>query len=141
MSVTPLAQTRNGRSLARASVPRLGVEELRRAILDATSRGCRVAALFGVAAGDGVELVAVLADDTEATLRVGTALVGDTYPSLTPECAQVHLFEREIAEQCGVAPRGHPWLKPVRFTKSSRPGHDAWGRPQGETPLVGVMDF
>jgi Ni,Fe-hydrogenase III large subunit len=141
MSDTPLAQTRNGRSLARASVPRLDVEELRRAVLEATSRGCRVAALFGVAAGDGVELVVVLADDTEATLQVGTALVGDTYPSLTPECAQVHLFEREIAEQWGIVPTGHPWLKPVRFTKSLRPGHDAWGRAADETPLVGVMDF
>jgi Ni,Fe-hydrogenase III large subunit len=141
MSAPPLAQTRNGRALDRASVPRLGIGELRRAILDATSRGCRVSALFGVAAGEGVELVAVLADDTEALLHVGTALVEDAYPSLTPECAQVHLFEREIAEQWGVVPRGHPWLKPVRFTKSARPTHDAWGRPPEETPVVGVMDF
>ena len=26
----------------------------------------------------------------------------------------VHLFEREIAEQWGLRPEGHPWLKPVR---------------------------
>jgi Ni,Fe-hydrogenase III large subunit len=141
MSASPLAQTRNGRALDRASVPRLAIAELRLAILDAVSHGCRVAALFGVAAGDGVELVAVLADDTEATLHVGTALVGDSYPSLTPECPQVHLFEREIAEQWGVVPRGHPWLKPVRFTKSRRPTRDAWGRAPDETPVVGVMDF
>lgn len=141
MSVSSLAHTRNGRALDRASVPRLGVEELRRAIVEATSQGCRVSALFGIAAGDGVELIAVLADDTEASLHVGTALVGDSYPSLTPECAQVHLFERELAEQWGVVPRGHPWLKPVRFTKSARPGRDAWGRSQDETPVVGVMDF
>ena len=38
----------------------------------------------------------------------------DRIPSLTPDCPQAHLFEREIAEQCGVVPRGHPWLKPVR---------------------------
>jgi len=141
MSGPTLAQTRNGRAIDRASVPRVDVEELRRAILERTSRGDRVVALFGVAAGDGVELVAVLADDTEATLHVGTALVGDSYASLTPECPQVHLFEREIAEQWGVVPRGHPWLKPVRFTSSRRPEHDAWGRPRDPAPVVGVMDF
>ena len=34
---------------------------------------------------------------------------------MTPDCPQAHLFEREIAEQYGVCPEGHPWLKPVRL--------------------------
>ena len=75
-------------------------------------------------------------------LRVGkTTLDSDRFPSLTPDCPQVHLFEREIAEQYGVRPEGHPWFKPVRFHASYRPGHDAWGRQPGEAPVVGVMDF
>jgi Ni,Fe-hydrogenase III large subunit len=53
----------------------------------------------------------------------------------------VHLFEREIAEQWGAVPRGHPWLKPVRFVRSARPGRDAWNRAADQTPVVGVMDF
>ncbi|HEV8266802.1 MAG TPA: hydrogenase, partial [Thermoanaerobaculia bacterium] len=65
----------------------------------------------------------------------------DRFPALTPDCPQVHLFEREIAEQVGVRPDGHPWFKPVRFHESYRPGHDAWGRPAGEKPVVGVTDF
>ena len=142
MTAATLAQTRNGRAIDRASVPKLGIEELRYAVLDATSQGRRVAALFGVPAGDGlVELVAVLADDAEATLHVGSTVVDDAYPSLTPQCPQVHLFEREVAEQWGVIPRGHPWLKPVRFVRSARPGRDAWRRPDGQLPVVGVMDF
>ena len=77
----------------------------------------------------GVELYAVLADERHGLLRVGkTTLDSDRFPSLTPDCPQVHLFEREIAEQYGVCPEGHPWLKPVRFHASYRPGHDAWGR-------------
>ena len=68
-------------------------------------------------------------------------LAGDEFPSMTPECPQVHLFEREIAEQWGVVPKGHPWLKPVRFHPSYRPGHDAWGRAGGVAPVVGVTDF
>jgi Ni,Fe-hydrogenase III large subunit len=142
MSAATLAQTRNGRALDRASVPRLGIEELRGAVLEATSSGNRVVAFFGTPAPEGrVELFVVLADDTDARLEVGTAVVDDEYPSLTPECPQVHLFEREIAEQWGVVPRGHPWLKPVRFVRSARPGHDAWNRSDEQTPVVGMMDF
>jgi Ni,Fe-hydrogenase III large subunit len=55
------------------------------------------------------------------------------YPSLTPDCPQVHLFERELAEQFGVQPEGHPWLKPVRYPPSRR--------PDGEAPLPAVTDF
>src|SRR5262249_8855648 len=63
------------------------------------------------------------------------------YPSLTSDCAQAHLFEREIAEQWGIIPEGHPWLKPVRFHApySSRP--NVWQRKSGAAPLIGVTDF
>ena len=40
------------------------------------------------------------------------------FSSMTPACPEVHLFEREIAEQWGVVPEGHPWFKPVRFEPS-----------------------
>ncbi len=40
--------------------------------------------------------------------------VDRSYPSLTPTLPQVHLFEREIFENTGIIPEGHPWLKPVR---------------------------
>ena len=106
--------------------------------------GQRVAALFGDApsSADRVDLYAVLADGARGLLRVGkTMLDTDRFPSLTPDCPQVHLFEREIAEQYGVCPEGHPWLKPVRFHVSYRPGHDAWGRKPGEAPVIGVTDF
>ncbi|MFI5461379.1 MAG: NADH-quinone oxidoreductase subunit C, partial [Isosphaerales bacterium] len=77
-----------------------------------------------------------------ALLRVGkTTLDSDRFPSLTPDCPQVHLFERELAEQYGVRPEGHPWFKPVRYHASCRPGHDAWDRKPGEPILIGVTDF
>jgi Ni,Fe-hydrogenase III large subunit len=142
MTAGRLAPARNGAALARGSVPRLAFTELRESVLDATSDGRRVAAFFGMPAPDDrVELVAVLANDAEGTLEVGTAVVDLAFESLTPECPQVHLFEREIAEQWGAVPRGHPWLKPVRFVPSARSGKDAWGRPAGEAPVVGVMDY
>ena len=82
-----------------------------------------VAALFGdLAAGKRpCDLYAVLADRTHGLLRVGKAtLDSDRFPSLTPIARRYIYFEREIAEQYGVCPEGHPWLKPVRFHASYR---------------------
>jgi Ni,Fe-hydrogenase III large subunit len=144
MSHAEFARVRNGQAIPRAQIPRLPLTDFRRMILDAATDGMRVAALFGDAASDAacVDVYVVLADSAHARLRVGlTTLDSDRFPSLTPDCPQVHLFERELAEQFGVCPEGHPWFKPVRFHASYRPGHDAWGRKPGETPLIGVTDF
>ena len=141
--MSSVATTRNGRALNREEIPRLGMEDFRRLIVEAPSGHRRVAALFGGrASAEQVELVVVLANDSEGIIEVATTLLGsDAFPSMTPECPQVHLFEREIAEQWGVVPEGHPWLKPVRFVRSERAGRDAWRRPLGQAPMVGVMDF
>jgi Ni,Fe-hydrogenase III large subunit len=140
----PLTPVRNGQAIPRAQIMLIPWAEVRRLILEAVAIGDRVTALFAdcPALDAPVDLYVVLADSPRARLRIGrTQLDGDAFPSLTPDCPQVQLFEREIAEQYGVCPQGHPWFKPVRFHSSYRPGHDAWGRPPGETPLVGVMDF
>jgi Ni,Fe-hydrogenase III large subunit len=133
-----------GQAIPRSQIPQLAFEEFRQNIINGVAAGQRVIALFAdapVPAG-GVHLYAVLADSARGLLHAGkTTLDGDRFPSLTPECPQVHLFEREIAEQYGIVPEGHPWLKPVRFHASYRPGHDAWGRQTDETPIVGVTDF
>jgi Ni,Fe-hydrogenase III large subunit len=134
----------NGEAIPRANVPDLSFTELRRATLDAVSRGQRIAALFGDASEPdrGVDVYVVLADMVRSVLQVARGrLAEDAFPSLTPECPQAHLFERELAEQYGVRPHGHPWFKPVRFHASYRAGHDAWGRPAGVTPRVGVTDY
>jgi Ni,Fe-hydrogenase III large subunit/NADH:ubiquinone oxidoreductase subunit C len=35
--------------------------------------------------------------------------------SITQECFQLHVFEREIYENTGIVFENHPWLKPVRY--------------------------
>jgi len=141
---------RVGQALERATLAALPWAQFRANILDGVEAGQRVAAFFGdpvaETAGDGpsegVELYCILADPTRAALRIGrTSLPSERFPSLTPDCPQVHLFEREMAEQYGLLPEGHPWFKPVRFHASYRPGHDAWGRKPGEAPVIGVTDF
>ena len=143
-SDTALPVLRTGQAIPRGQIPRVPFEEFRVTIVDAVAGGQRVVALFGDAPAptEKVDLYAVLADSSRALLCVGKAtLDSDRFPSLTPECPQVHLFEREIAEQYGVCPEGHPWFKPVRFHPSYRPGQDAWGRKPGEAPIIGVTDF
>jgi Ni,Fe-hydrogenase III large subunit len=134
----------NCQPVDRSEIPDLPAGVFREAVIDACRRGWRVAALFGHAAAENgpVELYTVLADRADGVLHAAkTTLTENVYPAMTPDCPQVHLFEREIAEQYGVRPEGHPWFKPVRFVPSWRAGHDAWGRPPDEKPVVGVMDY
>lgn len=138
------ASVRNGLAIPRPNVPEVPFDDFRRTIIDAVTDGGRVSALFGDVdpVANAVQIYAVVSDPLRAQLHVGrTTLASDRFPSLTPDCPQVHLFEREIAEQYGVVPEGHPWFKPVRFHTSYRPGHDAFGRPAGTKPIVGVTDF
>jgi Ni,Fe-hydrogenase III large subunit len=144
MNPKDFASVRTGQALPRSQIPQWPLADFRRAIVEAVAGGHKVAALFGdaTASAAAVDLYAVLADSRQSLLRVAkTTLETDRYPSLTPDCPQTHLFEREIAEQYGVCPEGHPWLKPVRYHSSYRSGHDAWGRRPGEVPVVGVTDF
>jgi Ni,Fe-hydrogenase III large subunit len=144
MKESKFADLREGQAIPRGRVPLLPFDDFREAVVDAIADGQRVAAFFGDVSYSGgeVEIHAILADGDRSLLRAGrTTLDSDRFRSLTPDCPQVHLFEREIAEQYGVRPEGHPWFKPVRFHASYRPGHDAWGRPTGEVPVIGVTDF
>ena len=120
-------------------------DDFRRAVIDAVRSGQRVAALLRrrlrahrAAWRFTPCSPTVLAPFCASSRR---RLDADHFDSLTPDCPQVHLFERELAEQYGVCPDGHPWFKPVRFHRSYRPGHDAWDRPADEPPVVGVTDF
>ena len=105
----------NATTIALADVPLLKMEEFGSAVITATLRGARLASFFGVVqGGGGVKLFAVLAWDQAGDLSIASVNAADSYPSLTPDCPQAHWFEREIFEQTGVVPEGHPWLKPIR---------------------------
>jgi Ni,Fe-hydrogenase III large subunit len=117
---------RNRRSVPWASVPRETEDGFRETVLAAVRNGWRLISFFGMPEGSiDCRLVAVLADDAGGSLGATSTVVGDGFESLTPLCPSAHLFEREIAEQCGVVPHGHPWLKPLR---RHPPDHLAPGR-------------
>jgi Ni,Fe-hydrogenase III large subunit/Ni,Fe-hydrogenase III component G len=106
---------RNRRAVSWASVPLESGERFRENLVQALAQGGRLISLFGLPDGDdAIRLVAILADDARGQLGASSTRVGERYPALTPVCPQASRFEREIAEQCGVIPEGHPSLKPLR---------------------------
>ncbi|MBI3986366.1 MAG: hydrogenase [Lentisphaerae bacterium] len=123
-------------------IPRVDIATFRDAVIGAVSAGERLSALFAVPekrldpGAAGFRLLAVLARDADGTLSVVSATVAEAYPALTPACLQAQGFEREIHEQWGLLPEGHPWLKPLRF-QARYP--DAAG--SSAAPTIGLTDF
>ena len=133
---------RNAQAASRRDLPLLSPDEFREWMIGAVADGARIAALFGVPeSGDVVRLIGVMAHGHAGEVGLAAVDVGPAYAALTPDCSQAHWFEREIAEQWGIRPEGHPWLKPIRFHPSYRPGHDAWGRTGQDPILPSVTEF
>jgi len=129
---TPFALLANATSIPWAEIPSWPAAEFVRATADELDRGGRLCAWFGVTENGGTCLVAVLAFDADNTLAVGrsTPFTG-SYPALTATHPQAHLFEREVFEQHGVTPEGHPWLKPVRRREGEAPANGPFFRVDG----------
>ena len=82
--------------------------------------GDRLLTLYGrpdaSASPDAVVVTAVLQPEAgELCVLRASAQRGDHYPALTINHPGAQIFERELWEQTGLQPDGHPWLKPVRF--------------------------
>jgi hypothetical protein len=128
MNTTGLPVFRSCEPIALSTIPVFEEDVFRNKILHAVSRGRRIVSFFGVPGpGNGAHrLFAVIADDSHSRLSVlSHNVLENSFTSLTPACPQVHMFEREIAEQCGILLSGHPWWKPVRFP----PGTNSAPRP------------
>ena len=139
--MTTLPQLHNGQALPMKDIPELAVPEFRSLILERVRRGRRISSLFGLPDGDQIMLLAVLAHDSQGMLELCRTRVRDRYPALTPDVPQAHWFEREIAEQWGLVPEGHPWLKPIRFHPSYTPNRDAWSRDKAMPIEPGVTNY
>lgn len=141
MAQTACLTLLNGSSAPSNGVPVVSVAEFRDALIDRIYDGARLAALFGIPHGASTRLFGMVAHGNAGTLEVCATDVEQEYPALTPDCSAAHWFEREIAEQCGVRPQGHPWLKPIRFHQSYRAGCDAWNRLADSAIEPGVTDY
>ena len=107
------------------ALPVLACDEFRETVLSRIADGRRLLFLSALP-GEGGEtrLLAALADDPKGEIALAATAVSGSYPALTPDCPAAHYFEREIHEQSGIRPDGHPWLKPVRFPRGGKPIED-----------------
>ncbi|MDR3630870.1 MAG: hydrogenase [Desulfocapsaceae bacterium] len=120
-----LLRITNGERIPRAAIPSLALEEFLQALSDFVKADGYIVQLFAYRDGASNRLLAVLRN--EALYVAGTE-VGDSFPSLTKTASKkFHMFEREIAEQYGIRPEGHPWLKPVRYHANYAGRPDVFG--------------
>jgi Ni,Fe-hydrogenase III large subunit len=132
----------NAEAVDEASVPVLSVDDFQQVVSDVVAAGGRPSAYFGRARPGGrTRVTAVLADDAQGTLGLLATDVGASWPSLAAECPSLQGFEREICEQFGVRPEGHPWLKPLRFEPPLVPGVDPFGRVADPKTIPGDYPF
>ncbi|MFA7257149.1 MAG: NADH-quinone oxidoreductase subunit C [Kiritimatiellales bacterium] len=128
--------TANGRTIALDQIPRHDMDTFQHIVQRELSAGQRAVSFFGAETGmpGSLDLFMILANDEHNRLNILSSRVeGKKFPSLTPGCHQLHLFEREIAEQYGVQPEGHPWLKPVRYPNTDiLPGTGDFYSVEGE---------
>ncbi|WP_373498198.1 NADH-quinone oxidoreductase subunit C [Desulfococcus sp.] len=127
----------NGTAVHRPGIPHLGFTDFRRQALDIVASGGKVVQLFAYTDGDTDKLMAVLRTDK---LMVAGCDAPESYPSLSAQCEQFHLFEREIAEQFGIRPEGHPWLKLVRYHPNYRGKEDVFGNDY-QKDIPGNYDY
>jgi Ni,Fe-hydrogenase III large subunit len=127
----------NGVRLDRARIPRLSFDELRSQALKIAADGGKVVQFFVFDEDGGPVLIAVLRTDQ---LLLASAELPESYASLTAEQEVFHRFEREIAEQHGLVPQGHPWLKMVRYHPNAGGRPDAFGNDYAEE-IPGRYDY
>jgi Ni,Fe-hydrogenase III large subunit len=129
----------NGSAIPRADIPQLTSDDFLQAVVHGVHNGWRVANYFALPSGDSFQVICILAG-LEQRIGIMATTIANHLPSLAAYCPQVQLFEREMAEQWGIIPEFHPWLKPVRFHETYGL-MDAWGRAPGDPIPVGVMDY
>lgn len=105
----------NSVSIDMNEIPLLGVDEFRHNVIKMVRDGWRIVVMLTSPSliEDKTRLYVVLSYEMNGQLVVFSSDVGKEYDSITPECAQAYVFERYIAEECGITIKGHPKLNPV----------------------------
>lgn len=140
---------RNGQCVNVADVPSVPSDAFADHVVSGRDRGGRLAQLFGRRGADGgVSVFVFLAYDKAGTIEVSRTEVAPrargasyAYPSITARWPAAQAFEREIAEQYGVHPVGHPWLKPLRYHATDDGSPAPWGPFDAKKPIPGDYPF
>jgi formate hydrogenlyase subunit 5 len=120
-----------------AAVPAASVASFAGAVAGDVAAGRRFAGLMGSQSGGAVALSAHIAGPgVVATREVVLPAGAAQYPALTPMVSAAFWYERELHDQFGVVPQGHPRLEPLILPQPAR--HSLLPRPgdPGVTPAA-----
>ncbi len=110
-----LLTVNNGQRIDRKNIPHIPFETFRHDLVRFANDGGNIVQLFAYEDKGQNKLLTVLRNKSNDTLYVTGCDIDNSFASLTIENEKFHMFEREIAEQYGLKPDGHPWLKMVRY--------------------------
>ena len=112
--------TKYNQTISINEIPVVSISELREDIIHKIKNKLRVIKFFGVAESPKIRLYVVLSNDLDSEILISSSLFdeNDKYTSITAKIPSFHRFEREFYEEFGIEPLGHPWLKPVRYSKN-----------------------
>jgi Ni,Fe-hydrogenase III large subunit len=134
-----LLKIQNGETVKRSDIPHLSFYLFRQELVRFALDGGQIVQFFAYEDEDAtLKLMTVLRND--AGLYVTGSDVAEAYHALTVDSEKFHMFEREIAEQYGVRPYEHPWLKHVRYHANYRNRDDVFGNDYSQD-IPGSYDY
>lgn len=109
-------EIKNNQTINKSEIPVVDFNILRADLIKkyTSSQQMRVVQFFVNVEDSKNKLYCVLANDELGKLFVVSSYLENSFESITPNNPAFHLFEREIFENFGIEPIGHPWFKPVR---------------------------
>ncbi|MGE4560623.1 MAG: hydrogenase [Desulfobulbus sp.] len=115
----------NGERVQRERIPRVSMAKFSSLLTDFVHYHGYIVHLFAYEESSETRLLAVIRNNQ---LHVIETVVEEEFRSLTLlGGAKFSMFEREIAEQYGLRPLGHPWLKMVRYHPNYGGREDVFG--------------
>lgn len=134
-----LLQIENGVAIKRSEIPNVSNSVFFSTLADFVKNDGFVVQFFGYRQDKTNRLLAVLRN---RELYVIETEVEKSFQSLTRSTSEkFHLFEREIAEQFGIIPEGHPWLKMVRYHENYTGAPDAFGNDYKKEHIPGNYHY
>lgn len=107
---------KNGEKINLDKIGILNFEDFYNEMLELSKKNAKIVQYFGYQdENKKLKLVAVLRTER---LWLGITKLPEKYESLTNDIPQLHMFERELAEQFGIEIINHPWMKSMRYHKN-----------------------
>ena len=134
-----LLKIQNGEAISRASIPQVTYDVFFTTLSNFVKNEGFIVQFFAYEEAKKCQLIAVVRNS--GLYVIGTE-VGSSFQSMTGAVSEkFHMFEREIAEQFGVTPDGHPWLKMVRYHKNYAGAKDVFGNNYKKELIPGNYPF